>query len=143
MKQVTNIIKNPLFLLVVGVIVISIIAYFTGKNSSGIKIKPLPHLSLWGSGLTQGESSDIRSYSDLLYQDLNEIWGYRNMDVYIDLLAENDTILTGVYNDFNSQYADLGEGSLTEWIQDEVFISSGQQITKDALLSRMIALNLS
>tara|TARA_R110000824_G_scaffold284734_1_gene472973 strand:+ start:4741 stop:5175 length:435 start_codon:yes stop_codon:yes gene_type:complete len=144
MKQVSNILKNPLFLLVVGVIVIAIIAYFTGKGSKkGVQIKPMPHLTLWGGGITQEDSSDIRSYSDLLYQDMTEIWGTRNMEVYIDLLAEDDGILTGVYNDFNSQYAELDEGSLTQWIQDEVFIGSNQQVTKDALLSRMIGLNLS
>ena len=66
----------------------------------------------------------------------------RDSSIYEDLLIENDTILTGTYNDFNGQYGDLGSGTLTQWIRDEAF-TGGTIITTDALIDRMVALNLS
>ena len=105
-----------------GVIVLIVLLYlaFRNKTIQPPPPTPLPSQTDWGSNLDNTQSQIIRNYAVDLHNDLKGLnWTGWDSALYKDLLTQNDTILTGVYNDFNQLYAMEEGGTLTEWIKNE------------------------
>lgn len=120
-----EILQNKITWYIVGFIVlVALIWYIVSEmnEETKITIEPtgLPNTTDWGAGLNDTQAQLIRNYSVKLHTDMDgvNVFGWDN-DLYSDFMAENDTIVTGVYNDFNSMYAHEENGTLTQWLQDE------------------------
>ncbi|AUS04389.1 hypothetical protein [Pseudotamlana carrageenivorans] len=119
------------------------LVYRRGK-SQGIKEEntkiipvPLPDIN-YDKGVTEDVAKRVRFYSLSLFEDLTEIFGLRDTDIYKRLSAESDNVLISVYNDFNNLYGKEEKGSLTKWIQDELIQTSAMK----SVLDRFLNLNL-
>ncbi|OBQ52876.1 hypothetical protein JJL45_09155 [Tamlana sp. s12] len=120
-----------------------LITYNRGKNQgkkeeeTKVVPVPLPTVDL-EKGVTEDVAKRVRAYALSLHEDLIEIFGMRDVDLYKRLTSENDTVLVSVYNDFNNLYVNEEKGSLTKWLQDEIV----QPNAMKAFIERSLNLNL-
>jgi hypothetical protein len=137
--------------MVIGLLVFAAILfiYFKGKAAGKLgkakKVK-LPNDIIGGGSNTDPNTgqiingSKIRSISVALHDDMNgyNVTGH-DMTPYKDWVTLSNTGFVAVYNDFNKQYFSEGNGTLKEWIVDEMYRDS---LVDDIILPRMASLNL-
>jgi len=129
--------KNPLVGagLLIGA---TVVGYFVLKKVFAPKLPPRPKII---AGTATGLPVGWSPYP-LASQLKNEMtgfqWGIAQRRSWITLseLPTNDMVVA-VYNAFNEQYFNLGDGTLTDWIRDE---TGGPD--KQAALNRLVSLQL-
>lgn len=132
-------------LIIAAVIFILWYIYYRGKKK-GEMGKPkvidipqdIPHPSNPSQLLVDGNK--VRRIATSLHDDMDG-WNFGHDDkIYEEFAGLSDTEFTAVYNDFNERYYSEGEGTLKEWIQNEVF--GNWTIIDDIILPKMARLNL-
>jgi len=132
--------------IVILVILLLVWIYYSGKKS-GKQGKPvmleLPKKGADGEELQTVESQLVRKISTELYEDMSDtpIFTFRNAEAYRTFASMNDNLFLSTINDFNARYQGLGEGTLRDWLQDEVFSTGIREIVYDAILPRIASLN--
>jgi len=137
--------------LIYGIIVLVILlaVYFKGR-AAGLLTKPkqidIPKDIIGGEsggntptgGIETG--AEIRSVATALFDDMSGFnWSGHDMTPYKRLLALSNSGFVAVYNDFNTRYYGLGEGTLKEWLMNESFRDN---LVTDVIIPRMQTLNL-
>lgn len=121
----------------VAILGLTALSYFKGKDAGSTTIKPVP-LPKEGGQLNENERQKVRGYSLKLHEDLTEIFGIRDNRLYQNLNSESDKVLVAIYNDFNNLYGNEDNGTLTQWLQDELVPT----YTMKPVIDRMINLSL-
>lgn len=124
-------------LLLAGLVVYQRGKYSGKKEETKVVPVPLPDTDP-EAGITDDVVKRVRAYALSLHEDLTEVFGIRNIDLYKRLVAENDNILIYVYNDFNQLYAGEKDGSLAQWLQDEMIQTNAMR----TIIERFNGLNI-
>jgi len=116
--------KHPIAIAIY-IIVIAIIVYYVGKSMGGVKQSKLPNDTGWGGSLTEQDGKTIRNIVIRLHDDMDSYLvasGLRSRDnqAYYDLSNFSDTMFVAAYNDFNDLYFKEGNGTMKNWIDDEL-----------------------
>lgn len=137
-----------------GALVLTLILYiyFTGKKAGRMgkpNIVKLPkdiELPTDANGnviedpVIKGE--EIRAIAIALYEDMEDTpFTGHDYEPYLQWNRLNNAGFVAVYNDFNTQYHSMDEGTLREWIKSQYYAMDGGLID-DVILPRMLALNL-
>lgn len=135
-------------LIVIGVVLLIVIAvgiwfYRKGKKQTTIAAPPADNA---GGGATNNNpagvsNSEISMLADALYQEMDGVSLWRNIDPYIDLMVLSDTDFVKVYNMFNTKHQAEGDGTLKEWIESESGIGEFATV-QAAIVARMARLSL-
>ncbi len=145
---------SRIYIIIAGVVLVVLVAlmivfYFKGvrKGKSAVTLQGLPGElpGTPGSGNYVGASNDeIKNIANNLYADMKGINAFgHDVDPYLDAVRLNDTDLVKLYNYFNTTYQKNSANTLTEWVDNEVFIETTiEGDTSDLLLSRLRKLNL-
>jgi hypothetical protein len=138
-----SVLSSRPFQIFVIVIVIVIVIWYVGRKMGQQEAadKPLPNS---GSGIPQVKNSDgsvsswsPKSLADEIYSKLKGVWttGISKMNTLNKIMVLTDDQCVALYNYFNKQY---GKGdTLTQWIEDEYFMSS-----KEPIVNRLKSLGL-
>ncbi len=121
----------------IAILILSLFSYYKGKASgtTNIDFAPLPKNN---QVLNEDEAKRIRVYTRKIHEDLTEIFGLRDHNLYEQMNSERDHVIVSIYNDFNDLYGKEEKGTLTQWIIDEVAPS----LAMDIFQNRLLALNL-
>jgi hypothetical protein len=139
MKTKTIIIIVAIVVVVLILVVLAVWAYRKGKKSTTIAKPPLdiPEGGNNSYGVSAGE---ILAISQALYEDMD---GYNafghDIAPYQKFAALSDTDTVKVYNTFNTDYQDEGDGTLYEWIDSESFLFDD---VIESILAKMERLHL-
>ena len=128
---------------IIGLIILALILYIylSGKKAGKIGKPNIVDLPKDVGGVPV-EGNQIREISTALYDDMEETpWSGHNYTYYNKWAQLSDTGFVAVYNDFNNQYSNLGEGTLKAWIMSQTYSFDGGLIS-DIILPRMGRLNL-
>ena len=126
---------------------ILIYIWYRGKaagESGQPKFVEVPQDIFSGSGTLLVDSNKVRRIATELHNDMEDgAWwlgaGHEER-IYEEFAALSDSEFVSVYNDFNERYFSEGEGTLWQWIDDEVF--AGWTIIDDVIMPKMARLNL-
>ena len=100
---------------------VAIYIYFKGKKDGKIYIPDAPYIN-GANAIPAGWNPNI--LADRLYTVMNDtIVASGTKDAaWKELLGlATDDMIIAVYNTFNKKYATKGKGSLTEWVNDEIY----------------------
>lgn len=135
---------NPKSIAIVILIILVIVAviYFLGRRAGK---KQTPQEVELPSDIQPNEivSFNPGPYTDAIFEDVNETFGFRDAEPYNQALGLSNTQLVAVYNDWNQRYFNKVGKSLTKAIQDETtlwnysFISAAK-----TLIDRLKSLKL-
>lgn len=133
--------------LAVVLIGIFVFIYFMGRRSAKMKIEqvPLPSDQPGGKVLTSVDNAKVRTIAQQLHDDMDGLNLTHKSDPYEALLASNDSVFVAVYNDFNNLFASENEGTLRDWLKDEVSASwwiPAYSVLINSIIDRMDRLNL-
>jgi len=121
---------------------IAIYIYFKGKKAGKIYIPDVPYIAdqaMWQA------TFNPNILADELYQVMDKVFppvltGTKDA-VWKKLLAlGTDNMIIAVYNTFNQRYKDKGKGSLTKWIDDELYFDLFSGI-KTKTIAKLRSLN--
>lgn len=137
--------KYKYYIIALLAIIVIIIIILSIKKKSNSQNSPLPTDSA-GGPLTQAEAEVVRKIVLDLHDDMDGInWLFwsRNTKVYMDLATLSDKFFVAVYNDFNNLFGSEKNGTLKNWIQNDLFYKG----TKEGgaypiLMERFSKLNL-
>lgn len=133
---------KAILIAIAAILVVVAIIYFLGKKA-GKRITPqeveLP------SDIQPNEVSSFNPgpFTDAIFEDVNETFGFRDAQPYNQALGLSNTQLVAVYNDWNNRYFNKAHKTMTKAIQDETtiwnysFISAAQ-----TLIDRLKSLKL-
>lgn len=109
--------KNIAIVIVVILIIVAII-YFLGKRAGK---KTTPQEVELPSDIQPNEITSFNPgpYTDAIFQDVNELFGFRDAEPYNQALGLSNTQLVAVYNDWNQRYLNKVGKTMTKAIQDE------------------------
>jgi hypothetical protein len=109
--------KNIAIVIVVILIIVAII-YFLGKKAGK---KTTPQEVELPSDIQPNEITSFNPgpYTDAIFQDVNELFGFRDAEPYNQALGLSNTQLVAVYNDWNQRYLNKVGKTMTKAIQDE------------------------
>lgn len=104
-----------------------------------------------GTAVTQTNTSTvsaetvalIRSLAEGMYKDMKGVNIKHDIEVYKKYLNSSDVIFIATYNTFNKYYENENNGTLREWLNDEINVFSpefGQ--VRSAIFTRMNKFNL-
>jgi hypothetical protein len=121
-----------------GLVALLVYFYFKGKKDGKLNIPDASYPD-GGKGVPHGWNPNV--LAEKLFSVLD---GFLTLaETKVNVLKElnelgTDDMMVAVYNVFNKKYGDKGQGSLTQWIKDEILISK----TKDQVLKRLESLRL-
>jgi hypothetical protein len=131
--------------LIAGLILFVLIYIWYRGKKSGEAGKPkvidiMPDIFDPNSGAVVVDGSKIRRIATSLHDDMDGFnWGHDDQ-VYQEFAGLSDSEFTAVYNDFNERYYAEGNGTLKEWIDDEIY--GNWTIIDDVIMPKMNRLNL-
>src|ERR1051325_2340441 len=115
MKKFWDEYGNIVIIVVIAIIILMVI-YFWGK-SQGKKYVPQDVDLPEGEG---GANFNPGTYTDAIYEDLDEVAGVHEEEPYKNALALSNAQLAVIYNDWNHRYAkDFDNKDLIGAIQDD------------------------
>ena len=134
--------KNTIFL-TVAIIAVVLIIYWRGKKAGEKetpKEVPLP-IDTQGGNVTTFNPGPL---TDALHDDINEIFGIRNIEPYRELLTISNSQLVAVYNDWNQRYYAEDSRTLPQAIKHEMtsLFSFTWPTLAETVLDRFKSLNL-
>ena len=126
---------------IIGLILLIIIYKAIKKSGAKAHQVGLPS-DIVGQELTQEEIDYLRAFAENLHQDIFEIWGVRDTELYQELSLLSDTKLVALSNIYNAMYEKDDEETFYVALDNEVFAFSTS--TKvDTVLKRLRDLGVS
>lgn len=120
---------------------VAIYIYFKGKKDGKIYIPDAPYIN-GANAIPAGWNPNI--LADKLYKAMNDIFvlsGTKDAAWKELLNLSTDDMIIAVYNTFNKKYGTKGKGSLTEWVNDEIYYDYASGV-KGKLYDKLKSLRL-
>lgn len=102
---------------IIGLVIFIVIWAITASITSGIKRKKDTELI---TNVPPDPNYNPAPIAQALYQDINEVFGFRNKQIYKDLAALTDAQFVAVAKYWNDNYYSKGNQTLKQAINDEV-----------------------
>jgi hypothetical protein len=129
------------FYIGLALLVIAIYFYFKGKKDGRLNIKDAPYIH-GSEGIPKGFNPNI--LADEIYTVMNGLFtltGTKDKTFSKVLGLQTDDMIIAVYNAFNDKYGKEGKGTLTQWVNDEVYYDFTSGIKKQ-LINKLNSLRL-
>ena len=147
-EQITKLLaaKKKITIYVIVAVVLAVAIFFVyraGRKKATVEQAPLPDDTPEGAIPTPLDVNIVREMSASLYSDMKG-WNFWNRDqeVYKRYAQSSDRMFVAVYNDFNNQYISDDNGTLRQWLDDEIVSGEGDTLINETIIPRMIRLNL-
>lgn len=133
--------NKTMFWAIAIVLILLVYVYFKGKKDGKLNIKDAPYL--FGSeGIPKGFNPNI--LADDLHDVMSGLFtlsGTKDKAFQKLINLNTDDMVIAVYNAFNKKYGAEGNGTLTQWIDDERYYDPFTG-AKDKALQRLRSLRL-